>query len=864
MAPEQASPHWDRIVGDDWPQIPPSAWHALETAAREGAEALNLSDVAQARRAFDEAVRRSEGLERIRLAMVALENRPRAFAAALSAAADTFGTFGEVVRRTRNQILDVVDDASDRIEQVGRENNAEDDGESDDSEEAAADRRAVEAILTEARDDVRDIVAAAVNSMGPQGLPRLDDIAEALGQPGPWRSGSVPDAGPSKRRRSYAPGDKSHHHWDPRRRGDKHPRWGPGFGELVPPDSPLGRKLIDLIDDILHPAPGMPGPVLPPPGVGAEIPVGADDPVGAGPPAGENLPANGGQAPTGSDPGYSAGGPPAGQRPDAGARGGGAEVSDGGSAADDSADGSAVGSEPAGDPVDRAAADRSAGTETAAAETPDQKAEPARTDGPGRDDMSGILAHDTTREPGSASGVPAVPLVPPALPGGAPAAAPGSAISTAAAATGNAGAPASGAPAPGSPGNSASAVSTTQVAKGTPGVVEAHRAPGATGKVALPGTGASVPAATVGKIPGSFPEGAPDANKPEGAGTVQEALGIAMLSSAAPAFVVGERVDGDLVLARTVLGGIRAATDSWVVGVDWAVAVLRHSSGVSAFVTSNEGRGWLPARLYLPTEISLPWLWSVAEEAGWEGIADPARILVEFAAAWGSKSGSKLAALASSKPIDPVLGRQLGAVGLAGSVGPSDTMDLRTPGHGARDRLGLTAADGLLDRTAAVPDNMVALRCLELAVDAHIRVARAELPAVDAMGAPEIRLRLLRALRDGRDFAASWWEEMQDADDLIAATALGHRADTSRIALGDLRAGADEPEPDSDLSVLRSLTFQRRCNELVLLLAEHRDRQTLRDAVYAHAQILTHPVFTRQTEAPPPPARGTVSAGPTR
>ncbi|MGW0179025.1 hypothetical protein [Nocardia sp. NPDC003345] len=859
MAPEQANPHWDRIVGDDWPQIPPSAWHALETAAREGAQALNLSDVAQARRAFDEAVRRSEGLERIRLAMIALEDRPRAFATALSAAADTFGTFGDVVRRTRNQILDVVDDATDRIEQVGREDNAEDDGEGDEAEEAAADRRAIEAILTEARADVRDIVAAAVRSMGPQGLPRLDDIAEALGQPGPWRSGSVPGAGPSKQRRSYGPGGRNDRHRDPRRRG-AHPRWGPGFGELVPPNSPLGRLLVDLIGDILHPPPGMPGPVLPPPGPGADLPVGPQSPAGggnpvvAGPPAGENVPVHGGPAHVGSDPGYAGSGPAPGQRPDAGVRGG-TEVAD----SDSGADGPATGDGLAGDSGDRPA-DRSSGTENAGAEAADRKAESAGTDGGDRGGISEVLARTAAQDSGSAGGVPAVPVVPASFPGSAPLPAPGAVTSTAATTTAGPGASASGAPA--SPGAAASAVSTTQVAKAAPGIVEAHRAPGATGKVALPGTGASVPTATVGKVPGSLPEGTPGPNRPDSAPTVQEALGVAMISSAAPAFVVGERVDGDLVLARTVLGGIRAATDSWVVGVDWAVAVLRHPSGVSAFVTSNEGRGWLPARLYLPTEVSLPWLWTVADGSGWEGIADPARILVEFAAAWGTKSGSKLAALASSQPIDPVLGRQLGAVGLAGSVGPSDTMDLRTPGHGTRDRLGLTAATGLLDRTAAVPDTVVALRCLELAVDAHLRVGRADLAAVDAMGAPEIRLRILRALRDGRDFAASWWEEMQDADDLIAATALGHRADTARIALGELRAAAEEP--GSDLAMLRALTFQRRCNELVLLLAEHRDRQTLRDAVYAHAQILTHPVFTRQAEAPPPPARGTVSAGPTR
>lgn len=845
MPPEHTSPYWDRIVGDDWPRIPPAAWHGLATAAREGAEALNLSDVEQARHAFDEAVQRSEGLAQIRRALVALEKYPHAFAAALSAAADTFGTFGEVVRRTRNQILDVVDDATDRIAQATRENDDED-AEEDPEAEAEADRQATEAILTEARGEVADIVAAALNSLGPQGLPRLDDIAEALGQPGPWRSGgAIPDAGP---RRHGVPGGPHERDtpWKPGRDFEFGP-WGSGLRDLVPPDALFGRILIDLLDDLLHHDLAAPAPVPAPP-EGTDVPVGAEGPVGAQPP-----PSPTGQGVPGGDPGYGLGGAPApGQRP---------VVS--------SPEPEARSEEAA--PVDEPVAAGEPRKEPGAQSSPgpDPSAEPDRTPGPSESDEIPETANplrDIAEQhtDGFGIGVPpaaAPAAVPPVVfpaavppPGVTAPATTTAAAHSAPAATGAAGAP-----------TGSSAVSAPQAGRAAAAPVEAHRAAGATGKIAVPVSGPGVTTTPGVKGPGYLPGSEPGTEKPVGTGElVQEAVGAAMVASAAPAFVVGERVDGDLVLARTLLGGIRAATDSWVVGVDWAVGVLRHPSGVSAFVTSNEGRGWLPARLHLPGEVSLPWLWAVAEEAGWEGVADPARILVEFALAWGAKSGSKLSALASSQPIDPVLGRQLATVALAGSVGPSDVMDLRTPASGTLDRLGLTAAPRLLDRAAKVPDNTVAVRCLELAVDAHIRVERANLPTVDAMGAPEIRLRILRALRDGRDFAASWWEEIQDADDLIAATVFGHRADTSRVALGDLRPSATDLEPGSELSVLRALTFQRRCNELVLLLAEERTRQTLRDALYAHAQILAHPLFTRPAAAEPAPRRAAVSAGPAR
>lgn len=837
MAPEQASPHWDRIVGENWPQIPPAAWHGLATAAREGAAALDLTDIEQARRAFEETVQRSAGLAQIRTALVALEQNPRAFAAALTAAADTFGTFGEVIRRTRNQILDVVDDAGHRIEQATH-GDSDDDGEEDDEVEAEADRQATEAILDEARGEVADIVAAALNSLGPQGLPRLDDIAEALGQPGPWRSGSMPGVAPRSPGAGHPGGEK--HHWEPGS-GFEPGRWWPGAGSLIPADSRFGQILIDLLDDLLHPelAPESPAPaqlpqpvdVQPPTGTGAE-----PAPVSAAPVA------DPGPGPGAGDAGAGAAVPP-GQRPPAPAPAGDTTVG-----GDPDTDETTM-ADPAESPVAEPGSDAERrAASTAESSDPVGAAEPARTGLP------------DAGESGPAAAVAMSSMVLPPVVAAAPAATTGPTVSASGTATGSA----SGGSASGGAAAGASATSSVQAGRGAAAPVDAQRAPGATGKV-LAQAAAPAVAAAAGRGPGTLPTGEPGAEKRPGAGELVEgAVGAAMIAAAAPSFVVGERVDGDLALARTLLGGIRAAVDAWVVGVDWAVAVLRHPGGVSAFVTSNEGRGWLPARLYLPSELSLPWLWAVAEESGWEGIADPARILVEFALAWGAKSGAKLSALASSQPIDPLLGHRLGNVGLAGSVGPSDTMDLGRPAAGMLDRLGLTAAPRLLDRAASVPDRNIAVRCLELAVDAHIRVDRATMEPVDAMGAPEIRLRILRALRDGREFAASWWQEMQDADDLIAATALGHRADTSRIALGELRRGAADSPAGSDSSMLRALTFQRRCNELVLLLAEEQSRQTLRDAVYAHAQVLAHPFFARPPDAAPAPRRTGITAAPTR
>ncbi|MGV9639206.1 hypothetical protein ACWDO0_34025 [Nocardia rhamnosiphila] len=854
MAPEQTSPYWDRIVGDRWPQIPPSAWHGLADNAREGAAALNLVDVEQARRAFEQTVQQSVGLAEIRRALMALEENPRAFAAALSAAADTFDTFGDVVRRTRNQILDVVADAGERIEQATRGDN-NDDGEEGDAAEAEADRQATEAILDDARGDVRDIVAAALGSLGPQGLPRLDDIADALDQPGPWRKGGgVPGAGP---RRPGAPGRPGRHHDVPRHHGPGFEQgpWVPGHDRPMRPDPNFGQILIDLIDDLLPPQPG-PTVSGPPPALDVQPPVGTEDmPPVLTEPGGQTDTT--GPAPVATNPATGGTGVP---QP-------GDQVQNAAPPAETSGDGAETGADTAA--VDEATESTEA-TESSSAETggePDESVRPDREvsapDGTDTSETWGLARSAGTYATAESDAESAPPgAVPPVLPS---AMGPVAGTTTAPATTG-AGtvAPTSSPAVSGPAGTAPAAVTSAQAGRSAVGPIESQRGPGATGKSLASASQQGVSAAPGGKqpVPVPVPDSDPGAGKSRGPGDlVQEAVGAAMTSASAPAFMVGERVDGDLVLARTLLGGIRAAADSWVVGVDWAVAILRHSSGVSAFVTSNEGRGWLPARLHLPTEVSLPWLWAVSEGSGWEGTADPARILVEFAIAWGAKSGSKLSALASSQPMDPVLGGRLGTVALAGSVAASDTMDLRSPAPGMLDRLGITSSPRLLDRAAKVLDRDIALRCLELAVDAHIRVQRAGLATVDTMEAPEIRLRILRALRDGREFADSWWEELQDADDLIAATVLGHRADTSRIGLGELRSGAADPDPGSELSILRALTFQRRCNELVLLLVEAKSRQTLRDSVYAHAQVLGHPLFAAPPAAPPAPRRSTVTTG---
>ncbi|MGH8883247.1 MAG: hypothetical protein ACRD0P_38880, partial [Stackebrandtia sp.] len=242
--------------------------------------------------------------------------------------------------------------------------------------------------------------------------------------------------------------------------------------------------------------------------------------------------------------------------------------------------------------------------------------------------------------------------------------------------------------------------------------------------------------------------------------------------------------------------------------------------------------------------VSTPWLWDellrTEDSPGspWEGVSDPARVLVEFGLAWGAKANAQLVALVSSGPIDPGLRAHLNDVPMEGMVGPSYDVDLRVFTPDTVDRLGLTGSVPAIESVAALPDTKVRARCLELALDAHAQLGRAVTAPVESAGVRSVRDRILARLQAGAEVPRDWWNELRDSDDLIAAAMVSRRVDVGRVGLGDLRV-------DDEAAILRTLAWERRCNELVLsLVDEELNRQSLRDAVYTHEQVVQHPSFT--------------------
>ncbi|WP_433574697.1 hypothetical protein [Nocardia brasiliensis] len=319
-----------------------------------------------------------------------------------------------------------------------------------------------------------------------------------------------------------------------------------------------------------------------------------------------------------------------------------------------------------------------------------------------------------------------------------------------------------------------------------------------------------------------------------------------MISAAGTDRAVGDQVDGDLVLVRSLLAGILSVVSP---PMDWAVATVRHSGGITVLVTSNEGAGYLPAGLFLPPHVSRPWGWKLPEEAIWEGLSDPARVLAEFGSVRERRFGARLSALVSSAPIPTGLRRELSELPLEGEV-VAAPLDLGSPGPGRADRLGLTSSSALARRIDAVPEHLITDRCVRMATAAHAGSLAQGADQALTLHAPEVRDRILRAWRDGSPVDTRWWQDLRDVDDLLAAVMLAEKLDVSRIPLGELRS--ERGRWRAELARVRRVVLERRCDELVLSLAGGPSRQTLRDAVYAYAQIVrTRPGARNGAEAEP-------------
>lgn len=198
-----------------------------------------------------------------------------------------------------------------------------------------------------------------------------------------------------------------------------------------------------------------------------------------------------------------------------------------------------------------------------------------------------------------------------------------------------------------------------------------------------------------------------------------------------PSLVVGDTVVDHLTLARTLLAAVLAAVGDSTPGLEWATAVAITPRGPVLLLTSTEGRGWLPAGLFLPSEVIVPWRWksrfsdshqrAVAKLAG---IDDPARMLAELLSIATARISIRLSALASSTTISDRLRASLpGDVAVTDQVTAAlaDT-DFSRPGAGLVDRLEIAGTDNTRRYSEMTPDMEIREVCRKLLIDTRIQV----------------------------------------------------------------------------------------------------------------------------------------------
>ncbi|MFV8233940.1 hypothetical protein [Mycolicibacterium fortuitum] len=132
----------------------------------------------------------------------------------------------------------------------------------------------------------------------------------------------------------------------------------------------------------------------------------------------------------------------------------------------------------------------------------------------------------------------------------------------------------------------------------------------------------------------------------------------------APATFIAPVVSGPSGLVDEDLAAVRVLVES--VGgfpyVNWAAGTVVAAGRRMIVVTTDRGRGWMPTGTVLPANVELPW--RHPEASRWEGILDPARVIVEYTAA----VGGALTALAATHFSAP---RSVGNVPFAPVIDPS-------------------------------------------------------------------------------------------------------------------------------------------------------------------------------------------------
>ncbi|MDV7194500.1 hypothetical protein R4391_30080 [Mycolicibacterium fortuitum] len=277
---------------------------------------------------------------------------------------------------------------------------------------------------------------------------------------------------------------------------------------------------------------------------------------------------------------------------------------------------------------------------------------------------------------------------------------------------------------------------------------------------------------------------------------------------ASPVAAVG---DQDLATVREVVEAAGGAD-----AVHWAAGMVVTSGRRQVVLTSDRGRGWVPAEALLPADVVMPW--SHEDSARWEGLLDPSRVIVEYAAS----VGGQLTALASTFASAPAVADGVPWVPVDGTDHAHPEM-LSGP---VVTRFELQVSEARRRAVKHIVDS----------VKQREQVLWLAFNADEKAGSSETRHKLLSMCRAhlGRIDNARWvaslpWEQLEEEHHQICVKERAARVDVRDIPIGHL---------DTEGGACRSLLAQAYATEAAMALRNPVALRALADATYSWSMLL--------------------------
>ena len=276
---------------------------------------------------------------------------------------------------------------------------------------------------------------------------------------------------------------------------------------------------------------------------------------------------------------------------------------------------------------------------------------------------------------------------------------------------------------------------------------------------------------------------------------------------------------GDLASLQAVISASGGST------VGWAAGMLATDAGSRIVVTTDRGRGWLPEHVLLPDGVVWPWEHEASQR--WEGLLDPARVILEYAAA----SGGELTALTSTRASAPAVAA--GVPFEVAEAGNRPRPDLLGGPLVPREHFGVT------------PERFAAAVGISDPLDQRRQAIWIAYEAVKEAGltSSSARSSILTSLLGGdgmlehRRISQLPWDGLVAENEAVWDAERAARVDVRGVGLGDVDTGGGR---------CREFLLQSYANEALLAINQASSYRALMGALYAWSMLLGLNGFERE------------------